>query len=181
MLYGILLIVGAVGLFGFIVVEGADSCGCLSLLIIPVAMLGAGIYLIVSDPFESARDGTVLGDYRDIALHDGQGLVITRSARPYRVDDTSGATVAVASVDDREMLVAGILVRLRGRATFRACSAAVGEGPIANGIALTDLRAGESLCVQDSGAYEILDLLRVTAVEARAVVVDVTVWKGGAA
>ena len=122
-----------------------------------------------------SRLGDVLGRRRVLLL--GIGGFVGASAL-CAMAPSSNALIAARALQGA---VAAIMVPLRRPPTFRDCSAAVGSGPIADGVALTDLHAGEALCVQDPEDYSILDLVRVTAVAARVVVVDVTVWKSGAA
>jgi hypothetical protein len=180
---GIVLLVLAVGLFLFILVEG-DSCGCLVCLVIPLAMAVAGVYLIVTDPFAKAPAGTVLGRYRGLSLADGQGVVIRTSGRPYRVAGTTGATVGLERVSGRETLRASLLTRPRGAATYQGCVKALRDAGSFGGAALAGLRPGQAWCTRDYGEYaddRSVRMIRITGVRARParVVFDVTVWKAG--
>lgn len=190
MVLGIVLIVAGVAMFFFIAVEGADSCGCLLCLIIPVGMVVAGIYLIVSDPFFSAKHGAVVGKYRSITLHEGQGLVVQRSKPPYRVDtDPSGTTIFVKSFESSPVLVSGddVVVRVPGTPTYRRCAAAIDREVGHGGVGSFHAARGDNLCMQHAtGPYpdtSILDLVHVTRVNTRlgTVTFDVTVWKSGLA
>lgn len=183
MVVGVVLVVLAVGLFLFIVVEGGDSWGCLACLVVPVGLAVGGVYLIVTDPFAAKPAGAVLGAYRGLSVRDGQGWVIPTDGRPYRVDGTTGTTVALGVVDRREMLRASLLTRA-GAPTYRACARALESAGTAGNAPLTALRPGQAWCTQDYGEYadnRSVRLIRITAVRPRParVTFDVTVWKAG--
>ena len=178
---GVVLLVLAVGLFLFIVVEGGNSRGCLICLVIPLGLGVAGGYLIVTDPFGAKPDGAVLGTYRGLSLRDGQGWVIPTEGRPYRVEGTTGTTVALGVVSRREMLRASLLARA-GAPTYRACARALESAGTAGNAPLTAVRPGQAWCTRDYGEYaddRSVRMIRVTAVHPARVTFDVTVWKAG--
>ncbi|MFG6201010.1 hypothetical protein [Nonomuraea sp. JJY05] len=177
---GMILTLGGIGLFFFIAVEGVDSWGCLILLVVPIGLTAAGIYLIATDPLIKSDVGGVLSEHKGLTLHDGQGYVVSPLEDPVRVE--KGSTVSPSLTLIRGRLLAGVLERPRGAATYKGCEAAVTGERAYETMDLTDLHPGDALCMYrfpQHGDERAIALIRLTAVDlqSRSVTFDLTLWK----